>query len=191
MKKITKKLFCRVLFVISIIIFVIIQIIIYQIKLEIQRNNEIEINDIIKIQTSTLNNLNMENNDITKEVWRLNIPKIELIAPIFEGTTNDILNEFVGHFEETQIIDGNIGLAAHNRGYNKNYFSRLKELKEDDEIIYEYGQIKKIYEVKKNKIIKDTDWSVLENTEENRLTLITCVENEPYYRRCIIAEEKK
>lgn len=191
MQKITKKLFYRFIFCVSIIVFIIIQIIIYQINLEIQRNNEIEISDIMKIQTSILNNLDMENNDITEEVWRLNIPTIELIAPISEGTTSDVLNEFIGHFEETQIIDGNIGLAAHNRGYNKNYFSRLKELKEDDEIIYEYGQFKKIYEVKKNKIIKDTDWKVLENTEENTLTLITCIENEPYYRRCVIAEEKK
>ena len=42
----------------------------------------------------------------------------------------------------------------------------------------------------KNKIIKDTDIDVLENTEENILTLITCVENEPNYRRCVQAEEK-
>ena len=46
------------------------------------------------------------------------------------------------------------------------------------------------YEVTKNKIIKDTDIDVLENTEENILTLITCVENEPNYRRCVQAEEK-
>ena len=45
------------------------------------------------------------------------------------------------------------------------------------------------YEVIKNKIITDTDWEVLENTEENTLTLITCVENEPNYRRCVQAVE--
>ena len=39
-------------------------------------------------------------------------------------------------------------------------------------------------------IIKDTDWSRLENTEENILTLITCVENKPEQRRCIQAIEK-
>ena len=42
----------------------------------------------------------------------------------------------------------------------------------------------------KNKIIKDTDVKVLDNTEENVLTLITCVENEPEYRRCVQAKEK-
>ena len=67
---------------------------------------------------------------------------------------------------------------------------RLKELREGDEIIYIHNEINRIYEITKNKIIKDTDIDVLENTEENILTLITCVENEPNYRRCVQAEEK-
>ena len=37
--------------------------------------------------------------------------------------------------------------------------------------------------------VSETD-TILENTEENILTLITCVENEPNYRRCVQAEEK-
>ena len=41
------------------------------------------------------------------------------------------------------------------------------------------------------KIIKDIDWEPLENTKENKITLITCVENEPEYRRCIQAIEKE
>ena len=53
------------------------------------------------------------------------------------------------------------------------------------------GEFIKEYEVEKNRIIKDTDWKYLENTEDNRLTLITCVENEPEYRRCIQAIEKE
>ena len=36
---------------------------------------------------------------------------------------------------------------------------------------------------------KDTDVKVLEKTDENILTLITCVENEPSLRRCLIAKE--
>ena len=100
------------------------------------------------------------------------------------------MNSFVGHFEETSKTEGNIGLAAHNRGYPKNYFQNLKKLKEGDEIIYKYNEFEKIYIVKIHKIIKDEDWSYLQNTEENTITLITCVENEPIYRRCIQAVEK-
>ena len=42
----------------------------------------------------------------------------------------------------------------------------------------------------KNIIIKDTNWNYLKNTEKNKITLITCIENEPEYRRCIQAIEK-
>ena len=126
----------------------------------------------------------------TDEKWKLNIPKIGLEAQIAEGTTKDILDEYIGHFEETSKINGNIGLAAHNRGYKVNYFKNLKNLKEGDEIIYCYSNIERKYLVKTHEIIKDTDWSFLEDTEENVITLITCVENEPEYRRCIQAIEE-
>lgn len=47
--------------------------------------------------------------------------------------------EYVGHFENTNLLNGNVGLAAHNRGYPINYFARLKELEFGDEIIYKQG----------------------------------------------------
>ena len=125
------------------------------------------------------------------EIWQIEIPKISLIANIAQGTTKEILNKYVGHFEETQIESGNIGLAAHNRGYEVNYFKDLKELQKGDEIKYKHNKFEKIYEVEKCRIIKDTEWEYLENTEENMLTLITCVENQPEYRRCIQAIEKE
>ena len=100
------------------------------------------------------------------------------------------MDKFVGHFEETTKTNGNVGLAAHNRGYPVNYFKNIKQLKEGDEINYKYYEYEKSYIVVENKIIKDTDWKSLENTKENRITLITCVENEPEYRRCIQAVEK-
>lgn len=123
--------------------------------------------------------------------WKITIPKISLDAEISEGTSQEIMDQFVGHFEETSKTIGNIGLAAHNRGYKVNYFSEIKKLKEGDEIIYKYYDFEKTYIVVKNKIIKDTDWSNLENTSENKITLITCVENEPEYRRCIQGVEKQ
>ncbi len=82
-------------------------------------------------------------------------------------------------------------MAAHNRGYNINYFERLKELEIGDEIIYTYNGKSLKYIVKLKTIIKDTQIEVLENTKDNILTLITCVENEPEYRRCIKASLEK
>ena len=81
--------------------------------------------------------------------------------------------------------NGNIGLAGHNRGYKVNYFERIKELSIGDEIYYTYGSTRKKYKVTLITIIKDTQWNYLESTSDNRITLITCLENEPEYRRCI------
>ena len=122
--------------------------------------------------------------------WYLEIPCINLKANIKEGTTKDIMEDYIGHFEETKKDIGNIGLAAHNRGYKNNYFQNLKELKQNDEIYYKYKNEKRKYVVIKNIIIKDTDWTNLEESDGNIITLITCVENQPEYRRCVQGKEK-
>lgn len=134
-------------------------------------------------------NLDLKSNTI-EENWFLEIPSIYLKAPIKEGTTKEVMDQFIGHFEESKKWTGNICLAAHNRGYENNYFSEVKKLKEGDKIFYYYQGNSREYLVEKNDIIQDTDLSCLENTEDNTLTLITCVENEPNYRRCIKAIEK-
>lgn len=192
MFKITK---ARILYASTAILFVLIQIFISQFKIETEINENImeENEEFIEVtnfeQIQALEAEKEESKE--KEIWQIEIPNISLIANIAEGTTKEILNQYVGHFKETQKENGNIGLAAHNRGYEVNYFQNLKLLKEGDEIKYKHNEFEKIYEVEKNRIIKDTDWGYLENTEENRLTLITCVENEPEYRRCIQAVEKE
>lgn len=136
-------------------------------------------------------NLQKQNKKSYKETnWKLKIPEISLEAEISESTDKETMDKFIGHFEETSKTLGNIGLAAHNRGYSVNYFSDIKKLKKGSEIIYQYYNFEKTYIVIENKIIKDTDWEDLKETKENRITLITCVENEPEYRRCIKGIEK-
>lgn len=120
-----------------------------------------------------------------EDKWEIEIPKINLVAEINDGTDNETLNQYVGHFVQSGYLRGNISLAAHNRGYPVNYFSDIKNLENGDEIIYSFRDVKLKYIVYKNTIIKDTDIEVIENTRENMITLITCVENEPEYRRCV------
>lgn len=119
--------------------------------------------------------------------WRIQIPKIGLNAHIEEGTTSNILLKAVGHFEYTSTWNGNVCLAAHNRGYLCNFFQKIKNLKIGDEIIYCTKEGKRIYKVQTNKVILETDWSYIEETKNNRITLITCEENRPEYRRCVQA----
>ena len=39
--------------------------------------------------------------------------------------------------------------------------------------------------------IESTDWSKIEDTKENKITLITCVVNKPELRLCVQGEETK
>ena len=159
-------------------------------------NNSIK-NEVKVESNKTTSNTNTTNTQVVSKSttknfeWQIEIPAISLKAEIAEGTTKEIMDKYVGHFEETSKNTGNIGLAAHNRGYEVNYFENLKKLKEGDKIIYKCKKFQKTYYVDEIKIIKDTDWSYLEETEENVITLITCVENEPEYRRCIRGVERK
>lgn len=47
-----------------------------------------------------------------------------------------------------------------------------------------------MYEIILSTVIDETDWSYLKETEDNRITLITCVRNRPNKRLCVQAIEK-
>lgn len=121
----------------------------------------------------------------------LKIEKIGLNAPVKEGSTEEILMEYIGHMPETAKYEGNIGLAAHNRGAKFSYFARLNELQKGDKIVYKTKFYEKTYIVTKKKVIYDTDWSDLETTKDNRITMITCIANKPNQRLCVQAIEEK
>lgn len=180
-------------FIISILIFIFFNQIFFKNQNKFFENSlEKIIPDNIEIELKTPNSTvaiseQYQNNIDTQKIWQIEIPKINLVAPIAEGTSANIMNEYVGHFAETPKNKGNIGLAAHNRGYKINYFRDLKLLQKGDLIIYTYnGEISK-YSVNELGIIKDTDWSKLESSSQDKLTLITCLEDEPEYRRYIQA----
>lgn len=172
---------------ITFIIFFILNIYLPNLK-NISNIPQEKIFDIIsKIEFNNKEDNNFDNVDLGD--WYIEIPSINLKAPIAEGTDSNTLNTKVGHFEDTASKNGNIGLAAHNRGYEYNYFQNLKKVKIDDEIIYTYKDLQKKYIINKIEIIRNSDWSYLEDTSENKITLITCVENEPEFRRCVQAIE--
>lgn len=123
-------------------------------------------------------------------IGSLKIEKINLNGTVKEGSTNEILRDYIGHIEETAKYDGNVGLAAHNRGNKYSYFARINELEPGDEIVYttKYGERKYIVDTKKE--ILETDWSNLDGTSDNRLTLITCIKNKVNQRLCVQAVQE-
>lgn len=138
-------------------------------EIEIVTNDELEINDNI--------------------IGILEIPKIELVAPIQEGTSDKVLKAAVGHFSESSFWNGNVALASHNRSKYVQYFEKINELQDGDEIVYRTKLGTRKYSVYESKTIDETDWSVIENTSENIITLITCVKDRPKIRLCVRAKE--
>lgn len=141
-------------------------------------------------------NLNIElitENELEKNeniIGKLIIPKIDLEAPIQEGTSQKVLRFAIGHFENSSFFDGNVALAAHNRGNITNYFADIKDLTFGDEIIYKTRMGERRYRVCEIKEIEETDWSVISNSDDNMITLITCINNKPEYRLCVQGIEK-
>lgn len=182
----TKKNVLIITLTITVLIYVFISVIWSNINKEIvTTNNTQEENEKIQITEE-----NIEPKKKASHIWQIHIPSINLSANIAEGTTSKVIAKDVGHFEETSKLNGNVGLAAHNRGIGvESYFKNIKNLKIGDEIIYQKDEEVKKYKVTKNLIIEETDWTYLQDTNDNRITLITCVENQPEYRRCVQAIE--
>lgn len=138
-------------------------------KIEIATNDELETNENV--------------------IGILEIPKLDLVAPIQEGTSDKVLKVAIGHFKESSFWNGNVALASHNRSRYVQYFEKINELQNGDEIIYKTKLGIRKYAVYENKTIPETDWSVIENSTENIITLITCVKNKPEIRLCVRAKE--
>ena len=179
-----------------IMVIYIIAIIFIGYKSEIMHHNidEDETKDENWISVSEVE-ISENKNDV---IGYLSIPDLEndfyINMPIEEGVGLNILATSIGHFESTPYSNGNICLVAHNSGINKNgkyvgYFDKIKDLRSGDEIILNNLYEVNTYEVISNKIISEKDMSVLNNTNENRLTLITCVKGNKNrsYRRCVVA----
>jgi len=151
---------------------------------------------------NTQNRLDTENNNIESDstdnlmlhidgenvLGVIKIDKINFEGLIYEGTSMQTLSKGVGHFENTPYINGNVCLAAHN---SNSYWAKLHTLSVGDKIHYTCFLGTKEYEVSNISKISETDWSSLENTDTNTLTLITCVKGQKNLRLCVQAKEIK
>ena len=118
----------------------------------------------------------------------LKIPAIDLTVKIYQGTGSDTLKKGAGHFTNTSIWNGNVSLAAHNRGANS-YFGEIHTLENGDRITLTTKEGTRTYAVTSVAKISETDNSMLESTSENCITLFTCVRDQKEYRWCVRAVE--
>ena len=107
---------------------------------------------------------------------------------LWEGASNSSMNKGLGHFATTSVWDGNVGLCGHNRGA-KYIIGAIKDMDVGDRVTYTTSEGTRIYEVETIKKIQSDDWSVLNATADNRITMITCVAGDYSHRWCLQAVE--
>lgn len=107
----------------------------------------------------------------------LNIPKIDLKVIIEEGTDMKTLRHSVGHFKDTPMPweNGNSAIAGHRQYTYGEFFNRVDEIEIGDLIDIQTLHGKINYKVIKKEVIEATQMEVLDNTDEDCLTIITCV----------------
>ena len=123
-------------------------------------------------------------------IGTLRIPAIGLNVTAYDGEVTAAMLKGVGHIDSTSSWLGTVGLCGHNRGVNNN-FGKLKNLRIGDEITYTTSLGTRTYVVTFVGKIASTDWSYLQYTTDNRITLLTCIEDQPQYRLCVQGVEKK
>lgn len=114
----------------------------------------------------------------------LKIPAIGLNVKIVQGTDSAALKKGAGHFEDTSIWDGNVALAAHNRGVN-NHFGQIHTLELGDTITLTTRLGTRTYEVTSVSKVSETDRSALAASTTNMITLYTCVRDQRDQRWCV------
>ena len=119
-------------------------------------------------------------------IGTLKIPTLDINMKVWEGETNASMAKGLGHYSSTSGWDGNIGVCGHNRGA-KYTIGDIKDLEIGDTITYTTVYGTRTYKVVFVGTISSTDWSYLQATADNRITLTTCLANRPNFRVCVQA----
>lgn len=190
MKKENKFLICIILIGIITLTGVIFFITKYPIYKANKDTENIVVGDNTDLDETPLENIEQDIIHYDDELGTITIPDILLEnAPIRESVELSTLSETIGHFPTTSLYSGNVGLASHNSGNKGDFFKNLRKIKIGSEIFYQTKYGTKRYVVTTKEIIDETDFSYLQATEDNRITLITCVAGQREKRLCVQAIE--
>lgn len=122
-------------------------------------------------------------------IGTLRIPSLNITMKVWGGDFNSATAKGLWHFGSSSGWDGNVGIFGHNRG-TRYAIGKVKDLKMGDTITYETVYGIRTYEVTSVETISNTDWSRLQGTADNRITLVTCLADHPELRVCVQAVEK-
>ena len=120
----------------------------------------------------------------------LTIESIGVSAPVYETDDEmEAMRKGIAHYKTTSAWTGNIGLCAHNGNASYCWFHDLHKVEKGDVVTYQTALGTRTYEISEIKEIDETDWSMLGRTEDNRITMTTCIDGKPSKRLVVQAVE--
>ena len=105
-------------------------------------------------------------------VARLDAPSVNLSATVLEGSDDATLSRAAGHIEDTAFPGdpGNVGIAGHR----DTTFRAVRRLKIGDVLRLTTEDRRFDYKISNTMIVNPEDVYVLDNTDHQTLTLVTC-----------------
>jgi sortase A len=103
---------------------------------------------------------------------QIEINSVGLTAMVLEGTDEGTLQRAVGHIRGTPLPGqrGNVALAGHR----DTFFRGLRKIRVNDEITLTTLSVSYRYRVDSTKVVKPEETEVLEDGDDDILTLVTC-----------------
>ncbi len=138
------------------------------------RPNEAEIPQHLKPLVQSLANIPIPTPG-PEQAIRIQIPAIEIDAPIVQGDGWEQLKKGVGQQigSANPGENGNVVLSAHNDIFGE-IFRDLDRLEPGDEVTIYTNQRSYTYIVSENKVVEPTQVNIMDNTSQPTLTLISC-----------------
>lgn len=109
------------------------------------------------------------------------IPRLNIKVPVLEGTDSRALQVSAGHFEETGALGkGNYCIAGHNSTIYAEIFNDLDQIQIGDEMYLvdiDANRTRYLYIVAEYRTVEPIDTWVLNDFDDNRLTVISCTDD--------------
>lgn len=117
--------------------------------------------------------------NLRESVGNLSIPSLKLTVPLFRGLHNQEMLFGVGMmFPKRRFNQDNVVILGHHLGMSELLLGNLGKVSLGDYVVIHYLDQVYTYQVAEKEIVKETNLSVIKDTDQPKLTLITC--DSPY-----------
>jgi len=108
-------------------------------------------------------------------IGRIEVPSIDVSDYVVEGTDLGNLRKGPGHYPSTPLPGehGTSAIAGHRTTYGAP-FRNIDQLKSGQRIVVDMPQRRYVYRVERSEVVDDSDLSVLDRVDHDRLVLTAC-----------------